>query len=344
MNANACDRAMSHYDVLGVSTRATKEDIKRAYKTLAMKLHPDKRQRKDSETKETKAKANDAFAAAALAHEILSDDARRAEYDAKNEFNGAKKDDVLLNVTFRESIVGGTKLAMVGFKLACSQCEGTGRTSAACAACAGRGDARCGGCDGAGFASAVMCAKCKGEGSMDDYFHGRVHVPPGCEDGTRIPISGRAQHVRVRILPSKQFERDGLNVMSTLRLTAEQAAEGGFFAVETVYGTETTYFDEDSKSGDRKVLPGKGIRDGATAGDHVVRVEVHRARTPEIDDENEDDDENKVEDEDENDDAPRGKKSKPDEPAAVAPSPAELLAAKKAQLLAQLAREIEAKK
>ena len=74
-----------------------------------------------------------------------------------------------------------------------------------------------------------------------------MHVPAGVENGARLPISGRSQHVRVRILPSKVFTRDGLNVTSTLRLSAADAREGGFFDVETVHGTETTYFDEDAK-------------------------------------------------------------------------------------------------
>ena len=331
------DGAVNLYAALSLEPTASTADIKRAYKILALKLHPDKLARQTNLSDDERAKASQTFQRVALAYEILSDDIKRTEYDARCELNGAKKDDVLVNVSFKEAITGGTKLAMVPFKLVCAQCNGVGMACARCAACDGKGEASCGGCEGKGFASPVQCTKCKGDGVMDDYFHGRVHIPPGCENGTRLPISGRSQHVRVRILPSKQFARNGLDVTSTLTLSAKDAAEGGFFEVETVYGIETTYFDEDTKSGDSKTLDGKGIKDGKKVGNHVVRVEVERAPTPDVEDEPED---QAQEDEDEDDNAaaaeePPAKKSKADEPETEM-SLEELLAAKKAKLLAQL--------
>ena len=325
--------AVNLYETLALAPTASTADIKRAYKILALKLHPDKLARQTNLSADERAKASETFQRVALAYEILSDDIKRTEYDARCELNGAKKDDVLVNVSSKEAITGATKLAMVPFKLVCAQCNGVGMACARCAACDGKGEASCGGCEGKGFGAPAQCTKCKGDGVVDDYFHGRVHVPAGCENGTRLPISGRSQHVRVRILPSKQFTRDGLNVTSTLTLSAKDAAEGGFFEVETVYGIETTYFDEDTKSGDTKVLDGKGIKDGKKVGDHTVRVEVERAPTPDVEVEPEIE---AAEDEEENEaEEPPAKKSKVDEPDTEM-SLEELLAAKKAKLLAQL--------
>lgn len=132
------------------------------------------------------------------------------------------------------------------------------------------------------------------------------------------------------------FSRDGLNVTSTLRLSAKDALEGGFFEVETVHGVETMYFDEETKSGDTKTLDGKGIKDGKKIGNHIVRVEVEREQTPEA-----------VESDEDVEEAEEPEASEADEPATKKQKESiedqeevidleRLLAEKKAKLLAQL--------
>ena len=49
-------------------------------------------------------------------------------------------------------------------------------------------------------------------------------------------VAGKKQCAKIRIMPSKLFERDGLVIRSVLKLTAAQAKEGGFFDVETLGG------------------------------------------------------------------------------------------------------------
>ncbi|CAK4669481.1 unnamed protein product [Aphanomyces euteiches] len=62
----------THYDVLGVAKNADENEIKKAYRKLALKLHPDKNSAPGAE---------DAFKAVGKAFTVLSDDQKRADYD-----------------------------------------------------------------------------------------------------------------------------------------------------------------------------------------------------------------------------------------------------------------------
>jgi DnaJ family protein B protein 4 len=67
----------NHYDTLGISNDANEEQIKRAYRKLSLKYHPDRNQSPEAQSK---------FQAINEANEILGDSARRQQYD--NELNG----------------------------------------------------------------------------------------------------------------------------------------------------------------------------------------------------------------------------------------------------------------
>src|SRR5215204_6570654 len=64
-----------YYEVLGMAKNASDEDIKKAYRKLAMKYHPDRNQGDQNK------KAEDQFKEAKEAYEMLSDPQKRAAYD-----------------------------------------------------------------------------------------------------------------------------------------------------------------------------------------------------------------------------------------------------------------------
>ena len=71
-----------YYETLGVSKTSTQEEIRKAYKKLAVKWHPDK-------NPEDRDKATEQFRLIAEAYEVLSDEEKRKKYDLYG-FDGPK--------------------------------------------------------------------------------------------------------------------------------------------------------------------------------------------------------------------------------------------------------------
>jgi curved DNA-binding protein CbpA len=72
------------YKILGVTNDASASDIKKAYRTLALKNHPDKQH-----TESDREKASAIFSKIAAAYEVLSDEEERRQYDLRKKYGGA---------------------------------------------------------------------------------------------------------------------------------------------------------------------------------------------------------------------------------------------------------------
>ena len=177
----------SLYATLGVAPTASGETVRKAYRKLVLRCHPDK-----VRDAAAKPEAERLFRLIVTAYEVLSDDVRRAEYDKRTRLNGADVDDVLVNVTLKEALTGATKLAMVLEKKKCTACAGVGMRCESCVACAGRRvDATdptkpCVACGGRGFGAPKPCDNCHSKGQVEDFFPGRVVVPAGVADGAKL--------------------------------------------------------------------------------------------------------------------------------------------------------------
>ena len=66
----------THYEVLDLDSSATEADIKKAYRALAMRWHPDK-------NPDNKEEAEEKFKRLSCAYEVLSDHDKRRQYDAE---------------------------------------------------------------------------------------------------------------------------------------------------------------------------------------------------------------------------------------------------------------------
>ena len=155
-----------YYKILGVSKDATADEIKKAYRKLAVKYHPDK-------TGNDKA-AEDKFKEVSEAYEILSDPTKRASHDRppfsgfwdgsnpyqtgdfSSFFNGFGQDggrreerinkgrniSIYVSVTLEEMMTGTVKKVKISRKVQCSDCSGTGAENGEvhkCTECGGIG-------------------------------------------------------------------------------------------------------------------------------------------------------------------------------------------------------------
>ncbi|KAK6151395.1 hypothetical protein DH2020_014030 [Rehmannia glutinosa] len=76
---------MDHYKVLGVHKNASKDEIKQAFRELAMKFHPDKHSQSSEHLRDS---ATHKFKQLSEAYETLTDDRKRAEYNLKRNAYG----------------------------------------------------------------------------------------------------------------------------------------------------------------------------------------------------------------------------------------------------------------
>lgn len=199
-----------YYEVLGVDRSAGAEQLKKAYRKLAMQYHPDRNQGDKT--------AEERFKEVGEAYAVLSDPQKRQRYDTLGHAgagmpNGGGFDaafdlfdmffgggggrrrrsgpqpgaDLRMNVdiSFEESVFGATRTVEVPRRGTCADCAGTGAapgtTSIQCPDCGGTGQVRRAVQSIFGqMVNVSTCARCQGEGRVIE------HPCPACRGQGRV--------------------------------------------------------------------------------------------------------------------------------------------------------------
>lgn len=335
-----------YYEVLGVSKDADDATLKKAYRKLAKKYHPDT----NPGDKEAEAK----FKEASEAYAVLSDADKRRQYDqfghaafenggggAGGGFDFGDMGDIFgdifggdifgdlfgsgsrrrssngpmrgadirttVRITFAEAVTGTSKQIEVTLKDPCQKCNGTGAKPGTqpetCGKCEGKGKVvytqqsilgmvrnvqPCPDCHGTGKIIKEKCPDCYGTGYISSKKKIEVTIPAGIDNGQCVRIQGKGEPgtnggargdllVAVMISADPNFERDGYNIFSNVKISYPTAVLGGEVKVKTVDGEVMYEVKPGTASGIRVRLRGKGmptLRNKNVRGDHYITLVV----------------------------------------------------------------------
>jgi molecular chaperone DnaJ len=215
-----------YYSVLGVAPSATPDELKKAFRSLALKFHPDRNPDDPS--------AERRFREIAEAWQVLGDAEERRRYDRmgplyrpdgkppspddlnafvaealgglfRRKGRGDRGEDLryTLTLTLEDVALGGQRDLELMRRLICSRCGGVGGEPDAgmtiCARCNGTGRTPgrrlfrtdCPHCDGNGKVVVTRCKRCNGAGVHDAKETIRLRIPPGVAAGQKLKVRSK---------------------------------------------------------------------------------------------------------------------------------------------------------
>jgi len=303
------DPRKNYYEILGVPEGAKPEEIRKAFRRMAKKHHPDVNQGDKA--------AEARFKEVNEANEVLSDKKKREEYDAvrrgaftggpwrEEAFRGGRRpsgggfrtgsfdfEDILgqflrnddvgssqpgrgedirveVSVDFLDMVRGGVREVRYRRPRTCAECGGTGR--------AGRRG----------------CPVCFGHGVTETEERVKIKIPAGARDGATIRVPSKGEErasrggssdliVELRMLSHPYFRRDGNDILLDVPIRFSEAVKGAKIQVPTVDGPVMVTVPPGSSSGRKLRLKGKGVPAPGTVerGDQFVILHVSVPKDP----------------------------------------------------------------
>jgi curved DNA-binding protein len=255
-----------YYEILGVTRGADADEVKRAYRKMARKYHPDVSKEKNAEDK---------FKEVQEAYEVLRDAEKRAAYDQLGrDFRNGQQFRPPPDWSQRFGQSGGHRFSdLNGFSDFFSSLFGGSGPGGA----AGQGDSDAGHVDVtveeafAGTKRRVTLSENGRQRQVD------VQIPAGVTEGQslRIPgVGGRSSLVfRIRLRPHHLYDVVGKDVQVELPLAPWEAALGAKVAVPTLGGTVELTVPAGAQSGQKLRLRGRGFP-GSPGGDQMVTIKL----------------------------------------------------------------------
>ena len=275
-----------YYKILGVNRNASPDEIKRKYRQLALKYHPDKNP-DDKQAEERFKEINEAY-------EVLGDPEKRAKYDQLGSSyrawertgrdpsgfdwsqwaSGFPGGGVRVEMGDLEDMLGGFS----DFFQAIFGGMGAQRTASR----GGRGR------DIEQPVSISLAEAYKGT-SRTFQFNGKrleVKIPPGAKTGTKVRVSGKGQkgirqagdlYLVVKVESDPRFERKGDDLYTDVEVDLYTAVLGGEIKVPTPGGSVVLTIPPGSQPGQKFRLKGKGmpkLRQRNQHGDLYARLHV----------------------------------------------------------------------
>lgn len=288
------------YKILELSPGASEEDVQAAFRKMAKKHHPDKKDGDEVKFKEI----NEAYQ---TLNNPKSEHHGFDPNDIGNPFGpfgfginfnmghqqAREHENIFVDVsfTFNESILGCEKEIKYNRQIMCSDCQGNGfeTLSDNCVECGGKGNkvikqrnmvfmTTCNKCNGSGRKT-QKCGKCN-DGVIDTEVSVNVKLPGGVSNQQKIRLQGAGNFVAhgfstdvfLNALVEKDDEMmlEDRDVVSTVNISLLEALTGLSKKVRTVKGEHTLKIPEKIRNGEKLAVSGYG----AVGGDHIFKIDV----------------------------------------------------------------------
>ncbi len=217
----------NYYEVLGISRKASADEIKKSYRKLALKHHPDRNPNDDE--------AEARFKEVSEAYEVLSNPGKKSKYDqfghtsSRSNFGGihvnpfdiftsffgnespgyqqkGRSIQIEVKVSLEEVLKGVKKTFTYSRGSKCNKCNGVGGKGNSCIVCGGYGQTRqgsdfvniittCPRCQGLGILISEKCVTCGGNGMEEKDHTVTVSIPAGVQSGNKIRLSGEGESI-----------------------------------------------------------------------------------------------------------------------------------------------------
>jgi curved DNA-binding protein len=285
-----------YYEILGVKEDADLKEIKKAYRKLALKFHPDMN---------AEAGAEEKFKQVAEAYEVLKDDSKRAEYDEMKRYGSSPEQGFKPPPGWQPNGHGQTG----GFGSSADFSDFFNSVFGG------------GGQEGFSHARQQQSNQFKGQDFeievpifLEESVSGltknlefqvpvfdgkqtnqikkslKVKIPAGIADGERIRLKGQGApsqgaasgnnnlngdlFLHIRLVPHPLFDVQGINLLLTLPLTPWEAALGTKVEVPTLNGKINLNIPAQSQSGKKLRIKGKGLKSKSAQGDLLATIKI----------------------------------------------------------------------
>ena len=296
-----------YYKILGITAKTPKKDIKKKYRELAKKYHPD--------TNQGSKEAEDKFKIVSEAYEVLSNALKRKEYDRQRSYKTQSRaqpsggrpawDREPPGGFGRRPPPGGNEqyyqepfaaepepvdpnMPTSGFDL-----QFIIDVPLPIVALGGvipysyEKYVKCQDCDGSGMQGDDECPVCQGKQLIVRSVTLNVKIPPGVANQYTLAIikeGGEGKNggppgelfLKINTLPHPKFKRIKNDIISEVIISRKLANEGGTLIVDTLNGSKTIQVEEGTLIGEEFLIPGEGaaISWGKKRGALIIKFNI----------------------------------------------------------------------
>jgi len=206
-------------------------------------------------------------------------------------------------VSFEDMIYGSKKTFDISLTDTCEHCHGTGSEDGKynnCPTCGGSGmvgqrhgmmfmQSTCPACHGIGRTISKPCSICHGSKTVPSQRHLEINISKGTQNGETIVLKekgikgfngGKDGDVEITLVQEKHdiFERDGMDLLTTITIPSLRAALGGDVQVQTPWGKKTLSIPSGTQSKKTFRIEGFGVRSPRGNGNLYVVVDIENIR------------------------------------------------------------------